>query len=204
MRYADRGVPGIINFVMKPRQDGGSVTANVNSALTTGNINANVGGTYYYKKSEWSLNYDNSWRRYDDQRISSTEQFIGRDMPVKRTETGLPSEMGYLTNRISLGYTYMHDANTMLSATIDGMFMNNASRNAYSDNMQIYANETDKYKKHNNTDNDVATPSLDIYFRKQINKNSKIEIDAFGSMSDGDYDRNVNHIYENEADNYYL
>lgn len=204
MRYADRGVPGIINFVMKPRQDGGSVTASVNSALTTGNINANVGGTYYYKKSEWSLNYNNNWRRYDDQRISSTEQFIGRDMPIQRTETGLPSEMGYLTNRISLGYTYMHDANTMLSATIDGVFMNNAFRNAHSDNTQIYADETYKYKRHYNTDDDVAMPSLDIYFRKQIDKKSKIEIDAFASMSDGDYDRNVNHIYENDADNYYL
>ena len=204
IRYADRGVPGIINFVMKPRQDGGSVTASVNSALTTGNINANVGGTYYYKKSEWSLNYNNNWRRYDDQRISSTEQFIGRDMPIQRTETGLPSEMGYLTNRISLGYTYMHDANTMLSATIDGVFMNNAFRNAHSDNTQIYADETYKYKRHYNTDDDVAMPSLDIYFRKQIDKKSKIEIDAFASMSDGDYDRNVNHIYENDADNYYL
>lgn len=37
IRYADRGVPGIINFVTKPRQDGGSVMALVSGAVTTGN-----------------------------------------------------------------------------------------------------------------------------------------------------------------------
>lgn len=49
IRYADRGAAGVINFVLKPRDEGGSLMVQSDNALTTLRSNTNISGTYYYK-----------------------------------------------------------------------------------------------------------------------------------------------------------
>lgn len=48
LRFGDRPA---INFIMKPRTDGGSVFASARSAVTTGNAAGNLGLTYFRGKS---------------------------------------------------------------------------------------------------------------------------------------------------------
>lgn len=52
----------VINFILKPRNDGGYVLADYNTAFTTGKMDGNLGVNYHYKKSEFDLNYGVSWR----------------------------------------------------------------------------------------------------------------------------------------------
>lgn len=63
IRYADRGVSGVINFIMKPRQEGGTIMVELDEAVTSLRSIATIAGTYYYKKSEWSINYGNTWQK---------------------------------------------------------------------------------------------------------------------------------------------
>ena len=196
IRYADTGAPGVINFVLKPTPMGGSIMADVSSAVSAGFINAKVGGSYNYKKSEWVLSYTNSWRRYDHQVISTNSSYIGREKPIIRNKEGVPSEMGYLTNELSLGYTYMHDKNTMLSVTFDGRFDSNAFFDLYSNVTEYDGNDiTRQYLMRNKRDSKSFNPSMDVYFRKQLTEKSQIEVDAFGALSDGDYDRLLSYDY---------
>ena len=74
IRYENRQV---INIILKQRDDGGYVICNLFSALTTRNINANVGASYHYKRSEFDLNYSTGWRDYNKRSRSSEETFVG-------------------------------------------------------------------------------------------------------------------------------
>ena len=88
---------------------------NLFSALTTRNINANVGASYHYKKSEFDLNYSTGWRDYNKRSRSSEETFVGGGETINRYADGVPGEFHYLSNVLSFGYTYMHDIKTVMS-----------------------------------------------------------------------------------------
>lgn len=200
IRYADRGAPGIINFVMRPVQEGGSVTANVMSAVTTGVVNASVGATYNYKKSEWAFNYNTNWRNYDEWQSEGSETFIGKDATLTRTSEAVPSKMSYLNHFINLGYTYMYDLKTMFAATIQTGILSNANNDIFN---RVMDTSGEKYLRQSKSESDRWNPSGDIYFRKQFDKNSKFEVNAFGSMSNGNYDGLLNYTYDNGNPEYH-
>ncbi len=91
IRYADRGFSGIINFILKQRQEGGSVRVETNNALSTLRSNSLVAGSYVYKKSEWMLAYNNIWRNSKKQYTNQNEKYIGKDYPIERKQIGNPS-----------------------------------------------------------------------------------------------------------------
>ena len=200
IRYADRGAPGIINFVMRPVQEGGSVMASAMGAVTTGFLNANVGATYNYKKSEWAFNYSSSWRNYDEWQSEGSETFIGKDATLTRTSEAIPSKMSYLDKSLSLGYTYMHDLKTMFAATVQANIYGHATNDRYN---RITETNGEKYLRHSVSNTESWRPSGDIYFRKQFDKNSKFEVNAFGSISNGNYDGLLNYTYDNGNPEYH-
>lgn len=112
LRYDNRQV---INIILKPREDGGSVVAGILGGAYTGFINGNAGANYHFGKSEFDINYRVNWRDYDEREISTDETFIGRETPITRRREGIPSDFNYLSNELSTGYTYMHDANSIFA-----------------------------------------------------------------------------------------
>jgi len=55
----------VINIILNPSINGGSVMANLLTGVTTGFLNGNVGIDYHHGKSEWELNYAANWRDYN-------------------------------------------------------------------------------------------------------------------------------------------
>lgn len=178
----------VINFVTKPRRDGGSIMLSGMSSLNTGAINGNVAATFYNKKSEWNINYGIQWRDYKKQEISSSARYIGsEDGDFVKTQVGLPSGMRYTDNGINLGYTYMHSANTMFSIDLSG-----ALTDSYRTTFSSKITKKEAEKKVNNRliwSNEFKAPSVSLFFRKQFKKGNMLEILANGRYNDGDYVR---------------
>lgn len=191
----------VINFITKPRRDGGSIVTNWFSAFTTGNLNGNVGFTYYNKKSEWNLNYGLNWRNYDDRRVSSEDSFIGGTQPIRRLTDGLPEEFGYTTNVLSLEYTYMHNPNTMFSIKIGGRINDQHSDDA-SLNRLLIGDDESSYKSLTKRNVNIKSPDLDLFFRKQFNNGHSIEANAYATYNTGNYDREYSDIYLDPTQNY--
>lgn len=194
IRYADRGASGIINFVTRPVQEGGNVMVNVVGSPMTGFLDGMITGTYFHKKSEWALTYHTSWRDYDEQFISSEEEYIGRDEPIIRRQEALPSTMSYFNNDLSLDYTYMHDAQTMLAVSARlaiGSSDNNRRQHVY----ELTGDEESEFDKTNTNHSSSLYPVLDMYFRKQLGKKHLIEFNATANLSTGDYRRGMNYLY---------
>lgn len=188
IRYGT-SVMGVINFITKPVAKGGSVIAN-GMAAVGGLTNFNVGGTYNYSKSEWTIDYGNRWRDFDEAYSEGTESFIGRETPITRETLPVPSILKRLSNSISVGYTYMHSPATLFAVTfrdnIDNceQTTNNAVRQTLGNRVTEYSSVL--------IDNDKGfSPNLDLYFRHHINKTSKIEFNAYGNMRGGESNSNL-------------
>lgn len=192
VRYGNRQV---INVLLKPREDGGSVANNLNAAVTTGCINGNMGVNYHSRKSEWDLNYRVNWRDYDEREINSESDFIGRDETVNRNRIGMPSDFNYLSNELLLGYTYFHNLNTIFMAQL-GMAFEDQKFDDDSKNVQTYKNELLKYTNLTHRNSDFKSPNIDLFFRKQIDKTQYIEANVYGRYSSGDYERDYTNVYD--------
>lgn len=199
IRYADRNVTGIINFVLKPRREGGSFMASVDEALNVLRSNISLSGTYYHKKSEWSLYYGNRWHRRTKQSTDIQEQFIGRENTIYRNQIGLPSTARDFGNNLSLEYTYMHDPNTMLSARIDYETTNVNFRD-FNIIEQIEGNASSRYHKFFSSKSDRPNQSFDLYFRKNFTDKQSLELNAVGSTSSGKSWRGTHYTYQDAPD----
>lgn len=183
IRYGT-SVMGVINFITKPVAKGGSLLVNTMASLKL--ADSSVGGTFNYGKSEWSLDYGNIWRDFDKIYSSSTENFIGRRSPVTRENLPKPSSFDNAVNSLSLGYTYMHDESTMLAMTLGGKFSSD-KEHTYNQMIQTDEYGSSQYSSSIFNKNHVFNPSMDIYFRKQLNDRSKFEWNVYGNMGSGDY-----------------
>lgn len=193
IRYNNRQ---IINIILKPRDDGGYVIGGLSNAFSTGFINGNAGANYHYNKSEFDLSYRVNWRDYGKRYINSDERFISPSATIQRISAGIPSDFNYLTHDVSLGYTYAHDANTVFSINAGAIF-DNKNYDDDSRNTEIAGDALKKFTRLLKRKTDYASPSVDLFFRKQIDNTQSVEINAFGSYSTGNFDRVNSDVYEN-------
>lgn len=197
VRYGNRQV---INMLLKPREDGGSITSNLSSAVTTGFLNGNIGANYHSKKSEWDLNYRVNWRDYDKREISSKSEFIGRDETISRNRIGIPSDFNYLSNELLLGYTYLYNPKTIFMAQL-GMGFEDQKFDDDSWNIQTDNDEFLSYKNLTHRKIDFKSPNIDLFFRKQIDKTQYLEANVYGRYSAGDYGRDYVNVYDDVMNN---
>ena len=199
IRYADRGVSGVINFIMKPRQEGGTIMVELAEAVTSLRSIATIAGTYYYKKSEWSINYGNTWQKNTKQYSDAQEQYVGRENIIYRNQIGKPSSMRDFSNIVSLGYTYMYDLNTMLAARLSFRAYDGNNRN-YNIMEEIIGDAKSRYEKFNPNKSKSHSPTLDLYFRKNFSQTQSLELNAMGTISSGDYSREMHYKYDSGTD----
>lgn len=196
IRYADRGAAGVINFVLKPRDEGGSLMVQSDNALTTLRSNTNISGTYYYKKSEWSLDFGNIWRKSTKQYTVNDEDYIGRENTISRRLIGIPSSSRDFSNNVALGYTYMHNPGTMFMARLK-FNSKDVTNNNYNRVKETEGERTSQYDKYNPNKTKATGSSMDLYFRKNLDKTQTLELNASGAMSSGDYTRGMHYSYDN-------
>lgn len=190
VKYADRGAVGMINFIMKQVNDGGAILARVNGAVTTFRNNAQANASYYYGKSEWNFNYDNTWRKSKKQYENIHEEYIGKTDTIMRDHIAFPSKTDDLSHDFTLDYTYMYNPMTMFVATL-GLRYHTNDRDEKYNIIERESENRQEYLKQYNYDYITTNPSLDLYFKKQWKNKSTLELNVVGTKSSGDYNRSV-------------
>ena len=194
IRFSNDGTNGgVINFILKNDFDGGSLHTRAGVTVTTPRMNGEVGVTYNNKRSEWSLNYDNVWRKSTKQYTDNYETYIGKDYEIERQQIGLPSLFKDFDNNLSLGYTYKHNRNTTF-VTDFGLRYHNVNASDEYRMRQIKDEQTSEYTKINTRDSKTLDPTLNLYFNKNFGKQT-VEFDLTGAYSSGDYSRGMNYSY---------
>ena len=187
VRY-DNSVGGIINIILKERFDGGTLyTFLQSSPYKTGFLNTNINGTYNYKRSQFVVSYNNDWRDYRDNLTNSFTEYRSPDGSWKRTESqkGTPSMMRYITNEVSVGYTYNDNAGFVFVSTLGARFFTDHR----TPSGWLSVNDEKPFFQRQDTRNRSLAPSLNLFARKEWSHGNSLEANVVTSYSSSDYSR---------------
>lgn len=201
IRNMDKNAGGVINVILKQKENGGNFWGNVLGSPVTGFLNTDVYFAYNWSKSELSVNYFNNWRDYTHRWTDKNEKFISPDSEFERNFIGVDSPFGYLNQGIYLNYTYQHDKNTMFSATL----RNDFGKQHTSVNGDIADSHKElSFYRDSKSSFDSYIPALDLFFKHKFKNRQSLEINIVGTYQNTDYERILkdnSDIYVNEISN---
>lgn len=198
-RYADSGKSGLINVILKKRNDGGTVYLWGRSALQTAFVDANLNASYHQGPSQFSLQYAPSWRNYQKVYDSETQSFIGDDFRVD-LQSHDRNPFNYHTHAMQLEYDYSPDAATLFSATFRAT--------PYLSTRRMYGHTVDSelgtYDNNNEEKSHDFTPSLDLFLHRDFNEKNSIEVQVVGTLTSSDYRRDNHYLYPDDRSASYI
>lgn len=180
-RYTDRGIGGIVNVILKERLHGGSVWAQVESALTTGFVNGALGARYDRGLHSFTLDYNNGFRDYRKRFAYLETKYIAPHEELTRTETPEASPFGYMVQNLNLSYLYKPSERQQFSATLRNEFVNYHSNSV----SQIAQSGSDPFHRESSVKERSYTPALDLYYANMLSNGGKLEVNLVGSYSLG-------------------
>lgn len=195
IRYANSNAGGVINFILKEKQNGGNLFSNLMASPMTGFLNGTLSTSLRHKKSEFTLLYNNSWRDYDKRWTDRGESFVSPYSTIDRLSAGRYSPFGYLSQEINLGYNLQINDRTMFSAT----FLNSIGRQHTSINSDILQTENQGANTKINRESKALfkaySPSIDLFLIHRFRNNHSLEFNVVGTLTQSDYTRHLTDSY---------
>lgn len=198
-RYADSGKTGYINITLKKRDDGGQVYVWARSAVNTAFVDGNVRASYHQGSSQFTLQYNPSWRNYQQVYDFTEESYIGDDFRVDLKERDR-NPFNYHYHGMRLKYDFTPDTKTMFSATFSATPSYNKRRNI----AETEDSELGEYNNLNRSTSKDFTPSLDLFLRRDFNDKNTMEVQVVGTLSSSDYRRDNNYYYSDGSEDSYI
>lgn len=182
IRYMDRGATGIINIILREPEDGGSFMVQANSALTTGFANGYLMSSYNKGPHEVALEYNMSTRNYGQNPVMLHDQYFDPRF-CGSEDYELNNPFYYITNGLSLEYTYQPTDSTTFIASLTGNH-SNGNRDGEGTGIRTMANqEPTSITRTNYNHQRVLSPTLDLFVSHKLPANQKIEVNAVGEYN---------------------
>ena len=185
-RYLDRGVSGIVNIILKEREDGGSIIAHANSAVTTGFVNGYLLGSYHKGKSEFALEFSLGYRNYKRDPSQRDDSYLDSARTVTRSlKENLP--FWYITSELNAEYTYQHDDSTMFVASVSDEFYTKTLKGIGSLTETDQGQTTGQTTLHNNRQQSNL-PKIDLFYTHKMAHRQKLEANLTGTYSNDNWE----------------
>lgn len=182
MRYG--GAAAVIDFITRVKESGGNVMFNVAEGVTgIGFAEDNFSARVNHKKSEFSLNgYWN--RRNVEWTRENVETFNFPSTQLIRTEEGIPTKFKENNFNISLNYS-LHETDKYLF-NVRLRNRNEYTPNAFDDRRStIYSSDSSQpIDIINHSTWKSNSPSLDVYFQKNLKNEQLIILNVVGTYID--------------------
>lgn len=188
IRYLDRGASGIINFVLKDSDDGGSFYIDASSAVTTAFRDGNMMGSYHKGKSEIMLSYWYSERDYKKGPAHGVESYLAPDRTVS-VVTDEERPLGYISEGLKLEYTYQPSDSAMFVASLSDNLTPHAWNRGHGTTLiedsalGIGAGASQSYQTTSRRDQSQNAPVLDLYYSRGLRNGQKMEFNVVGQYS---------------------
>lgn len=198
-RYADKDKTGYINITLKTRQDGGNVYLWGRSAVSTAFVDGNLSASYHQGPSQFTLQYNPSWRNYQKVFDDSYESYIGDDFKVN-LESHDRNPFNYHTHALRLKYDFSPSTSTLFSATFSATPYYTRHRTL----AQTIDSELGRYDNFNMSSSKDFTPSLDLFLRQDFNERNSLEVQVVGTLSSSDYRRDNAYTFADGQEESYV
>ena len=188
-RYLDRGASGIINIILKEREDGGSIVAQGNTAFSTGFADGYLLGSYHKGKSEFALEYTLGYRNYDNVPYELEDSYLDATRTVTRSQrTNMP--FWYITHTLNAEYTYQHDDSTMFVASVqDDFFSKTLDANGTMTETDRGTTTNQTMQQHSYQKDNL--PKLDLFYIHSMPHGQNVELNVVGEYATDRYDNTL-------------
>lgn len=188
-RYLDRGASGIINIMLKEREDGGSLVAQGNTAFITGFANGYLMGSYHKGRSEVALEYTLGYRNYRQDPSEEEDSYLDPSRTVTRSlREDLP--FWYLTSDLKAEYTYQHDDSTMFVASVSDEFYTKTLEGVGTLTQTDRGTTTTQTTTHDNYQRGNK-PQFDLFYTHKMTHGQKVELNVVGTYSKDDWENTL-------------
>lgn len=185
VRYSDGSIDAVINFVVKRRYAGYVGGLGTMQAFTTGFNNSNAYFKYNYKKSEFCIYYNFSYRGYDERKVDSENTYFFPDgTQHQRQYLGYNTDFMYTTNTVQLGYNLAEPDKYTLNVSL---YYNQNNTPKYGYNQLAKETSMPDLYIYNKKSKKMYIPSLDIYWSLNLPKKQNITANVVGTYIGTDY-----------------
>lgn len=185
VRYSDGSIDAVINFVVKRRYAGYVGGLGTMQAFTTGFNNSNAYFKYNYKKSEFCIYYNFSYRGYDERKVDSENTYFFPDGTERRRQyLGYNTDFMYTTNTVQLGYNLAEPDKYTLNVSL---YYNQNNIPKYGSNQLAKETSMPDLYLYTKKSKKMYTPSLDIYWSMNLPKKQNITANVVGTYIGTDY-----------------
>lgn len=189
IRYLDCGAAGIINIILKEREDGGNIVAQGQTAFNTGFVNGYLQGSYHKGKSEFALEYTLGYRNYDDVPYELEDSYLDPSRTVTRSQrTNMP--FWFLSHNLNAAYTYQHDDSTMFVASLqDNYFTKTLTAAGTMTETDCGTTTVQTMQQESHSKDNM--PTIDLFYTQKMPKGQKVELNLVGTYSVNHYDNTL-------------
>lgn len=185
VRYSDGSIDAVINFVVKRRYAGYVGGLGTMQAFTTGFNNSNAYFKYNYKKSEFCIYYNFSYRGYDERKVDSENTYFFPDGTQRQRQyLGYNTDFMYTTNTVQLGYNLAEPDKYTLNVSL---YYNQNNTPKYGYNQLAKETSMPDLYIYNKKLKKMYIPSLDIYWSLNLPKKQNITANVVGTYIGTDY-----------------
>lgn len=197
VRYSDGSIDAVINFVVKRRYAGYVGGLGKMQAFTTGFNNSNAYFKYNYKKSEFCIYYNFSYRGYDERKVDSENTYFFPDGTQRQRQyLGYNTDFMYTTNTVQLGYNLAEPDKYTLNVSL---YYNQNNIPKYGSNQLAKETSMPDLYIYNKKSKKMYTPSLDIYWSLNLPKKQNITANVVGTYIGTDYNYQSSNYLFNQS-----
>lgn len=186
-RFGD-GVACVVNFITRRASEGFSGGTNMKNAVTTGYGNDNFYLKYNNKLSEFALNYDLSYRDFDDQHVDVMQDLLLKDGSTRSLEKkGIESPYKVQSHNLSLTYNLTQTEKSVFNVKLSNSWQNNPYYNTIQSIRETGKADLNAYT---GIKDKTIKPVLDIYYQLNLPAEQTIMANVVGTYISSDYTRN--------------
>lgn len=169
----------VVNLITRSTETGYVFGTDVSSALNTGFVNGSAYANFTKGKNNIGLEYSINLRDYNNRKVHSIYDYQLNGSHY-RTDENKVDHFGYTSQNVALRYTRMVPDDYAFQAKMDvdiftGFFKGNGGSIFTKDSF------TEEHALLKNGSSGYITPTLDLYFSKNIGKKDEVSVNLVGS-----------------------
>ncbi|ASW75865.1 hypothetical protein IQ37_11795 [Chryseobacterium piperi] len=177
-RWATRA-DTVINIITRSNETGYVFGTDVSSALNTGFVNGSAYANYTKGKNNFGLEYSINLRDYDNRKVHSIYDYQ-LDNSRYLSDENKTDHFGYTFQNVALRYTRMvpdqYSFQAKLNMDIFNSFVKGNGQSVFTKD-----NTTEEHTMMKRGATDYVTPTLDLYFSKNLSKKDELSLNLVGS-----------------------
>lgn len=174
-RYGDETLGAVVDIIVRNREAGGLINAQTTNSPFVPFGENTLTAKYNYGHSQWGINYATNYRGLHHLHTDREETFRLDDTVIHRVQEGIDDRSNWSDHAVELSYNYMHPERYVFNAVLRNYY----KRQPHQDESGLLDHSVLAHTAMNLRN---YTPSLDLYFQRNLPQNQTLTLNLTGTL----------------------